>query len=104
MAYIYWLIIFIWLPLIILWVFNWNYLVKYKGTIFSCFVWSIIFSVPWDLWAVYTQIWIYPKAGILGVWVLGLPIEEYFFILTTPTLIATVTLLIKKRIEIRNKS
>ncbi len=99
MAYIYWLSIFVWLPLLILWAINWKYLARYKKTFLYCIGWALLFSIPWDIWAVQKQIWIFPHNTNIGVWIGGLPMEEYLFIIFVTMLISTTVLLLKKRIK-----
>ena len=96
MAYIYWLFTFVWLPLIILWVANWKYLVKYRNVFLYCIVWALVFSIPWDIWAVKADIWHFPEDTNVGIWIGGLPLEEYFFIIFVTMLISTVVLLLRK--------
>jgi len=50
-------------------------------------------------WAIQTKIWIFHPDTNVGVWIGGLPLEEYFFIVFVTILISTVTLLFKHRIE-----
>ena len=99
MAYLHWLIIFVWLPLVILWTANWKYLARYKKTFLSCIGWALAFSIPWDLWAVQAQIWLFPQDTNIGLGIGGLPLEEYLFMIFVTMLISTITLLIKRRIE-----
>ena len=99
MAYIYWLIIFVWLPIIVLWAINWKYLSQYKKTFLYCIIWALIFSIPWDIWAVQTQIWLFPQDTNIGFWIGGLPLEEYLFMIFVTLLISTIALLLRKRVE-----
>lgn len=99
MAYIYWLSIFVWLPLIILWVINWKYLAQYKKSFLYCIIWALIFSVPWDIWAVQTKIWLFPQDTNIGFLIGDLPFEEYLFMIFVTMLISTTALLIRKRVE-----
>ena|SRR3989344_9162118 len=98
MVYIYWLTIFVWLPIIVLWVLNWEYLSHYKKTFLYCALWALAFSIPWDIWAVRAQIWSFPADTNIGLWVGGLPIEEYFFMIFVTILISTVVLLVRRKI------
>ena len=97
MAYIYWLSIFVWLPLLILWVVNWKYLSRYKKTFLYCIEWALLFSIPWDIWAVKVQIWLFPQDTNIGLWIGGLPLEEYFFIIFVTMLISTIVLLLRRK-------
>lgn len=99
MEYLYWLTIFVWTPLIVLWARNWAYLFLYKKTILYCIGWALLFSVPWDLWAILTKIWIFHPDTNVGVWIGGLPLEEYFFIVFVTMLVSTTALLFKRRLE-----
>ena len=101
MAYIYWLIIFVWLPIIVLWAVNWKYLSQYKKTFLYCVIWALIFSIPWDIWAVRADIWRFPQDTNIGVLICGLPLEEYFFMIFVTMLVSTVVLLLKKYFETR---
>jgi lycopene cyclase domain-containing protein len=99
MTYIYWLSIFVWFPLIILWAANWKYLWQYKNTFLYCIIWALIFSIPWDIWAVRTKIWIFPEDTNIGAWIGGLPLEEYLFMIFVTMLISTITLLLRRRMH-----
>lgn len=97
MVYIYWLSIFVWLPLIVLWAINWRYLLQYRKTFLYCVIWALIFSIPWDIWAVRADIWHFPQDTNVGFRISGLPLEEYFFMIFVTMLLSTVVLLLKKR-------
>lgn len=99
MAYIYWLTIVVWIPIIVLWIFNWKYLYKYIKAVFYCVIFSLLFSVPWDYWAIKSRIWLFHPDTNLGIWIGGLPVEEYFFIVFVTILISTIALLFRRRIE-----
>ncbi len=99
MAYLYWLAVFVWLPLLALWILNWEYLWRYKRTLLYCVGWALVFSIPWDLWAVHTQIWLFPKDTNLGIWIAGLPVEEYLYMIFVTLLISTLVLVLKKQFE-----
>ena len=101
MEYIQWLSIFVWAPLLVLWILNWQYLSRYKQTFLYCIGFALLFSVPWDILAVQTQIWQFPQDTNLGIWISGLPLEEYLFMIFVTLLISTTTLLIKRRFERR---
>jgi lycopene cyclase domain-containing protein len=100
MTYIYWLSIFVWLPIIVLWAMNWTYLSRYTRTFLYCVIWSLLFSIPWDIWAVKAQIWIFPQNTNVGLQIGGLPLEEYFFMIFVTILISTVVLLLRKKLAL----
>ena len=43
-----------------------------------------IFGVLWDYFAIYRHHWIFPGNGLVGVRILGLPVEEFLFFLIIP--------------------
>jgi len=67
-------------------------------------LWSLAFvstvGLAWDLLAVRTGLWRYDTAPTVGIWIGGLPIEEFlgFYILGT-SLIAGTALLFLERIR-----
>ena len=104
MNYLVWLFLFVWSPLILMWVLNWRYLLQYKHTVLCCIGWALLFSIPWDVWAVRTQIWLFPSDTNVGFWIAGLPLEEYLFMIFVTMMISTVTLLLKRRLERRGQA
>ncbi len=103
MGYIYWLLIFVWLPLVILWLFNWKYLLQYKKIFLYCTIWALIFSVPWDIWATQSQIWKFPAGSHIGLTIGSLPIEEYLFIIFVTIFISTLVLVLRKHFMLRGE-
>ena len=97
MDYLLWLAIFVWAPLALLWLTSFRILWRCKRTIAFCMVWALVFSIPWDLWAVKTEIWRFPAESNLGLWVFGLPLEEYLFITTVTAFLASLVLVLKGR-------
>jgi len=59
--------------------------------------WAVVFSAPWDFWAVQTQIWIFPEETNVGLLLGGVPIEEYLFYTFVTALVSTITLILKSR-------
>lgn len=102
MTYIVWLSLCVWAPTLILWTFNCSYLSKFPRTLGFCVAGSLLFSVPWDIVAVRADIWHVFDSHILGVWIFGLPLEEYLFIVSVTFYVSTVTLLLGK--WVREKS
>ena len=94
--YLSWLVIFVFIPLAVLWFFNFRYL-KNFGKIFAIvaigsFIWGVGFDlVGSPLW----HVWSYHNT--LGVWFFGLPIEEYMILLALPQELAVIFLLIRKK-------
>lgn len=98
-TYLFWLTIFVWTPTLFLWIKNFNILRRYKRTLFFSIFGALIFSVPWDYWATKTKIWVFPQDTNLGIWLGGLPLEEYLFIIFATFEASTVTLLLKNQVK-----
>lgn len=95
-AYIEWLTIYVWLPLLVLWVTDLRLIWEHKKTLIGCAILTLGFGVPWDIWAVAHGMWTFPSTSILGVYFLTLPIEEYFFMIFIALLISTTALILRK--------
>lgn len=95
MSYIVWLLVFIWIPTLLLWIFRFKLLWKYRKSLFWAMLFALVFSIPWDIFAVHNRIWYFPAGGNLGVWIFGLPVEEYLFMATVTLLVGSITILIK---------
>ncbi len=92
-----WLCIFVFLPLILIWLFEFKKLRKYGRVILLAEVASFIFATPWDMIAVKDKIWYFTEPHILGIWLFGLPIEEYLFIIFVALLFVSIVLLLWER-------
>ena len=96
-SYPIWLLLFIILPLVLLWVFAHKTLRKHARLLGFTALGCLAVSVPWDILSVQDGIWYFTEPHILGVWVLGLPIEEYVYIVGVGLLACIVTLLLWER-------
>ncbi|MCA9324527.1 lycopene cyclase domain-containing protein [Candidatus Saccharibacteria bacterium] len=99
MDYVVWLLLVVWIPLGVLWLRHFNYLKHYVRTFRFVVIASLIIAIPWDILAVQSDIWHYFDGHHLGIWLLGLPIEEYLYILTVSVYVATATLLIRRWVK-----
>lgn len=97
MTYFLWLLLFVWLPQLALIALFPRTLWAYRRTLIACTMWSLIFSVPWELWAVHTEIWIFPPHTNIGGLFLGVPLEEYLFIGFVGLFIASATVITKAK-------
>lgn len=98
-SYLLWVVIFLVLPLSIMWLMNVSYLKKYLKTYAVCLLFVVLFSVPWDYMAWKLQIWTFPPDRVLGVWIMHVPIEEDLFYIFAAMNYVTVTLLLRRRIK-----
>lgn len=93
-SYRLWLLIFLTLPLGLIWCFRFHTLLKYRLVLTLTALGCLALAVPWDMLAVSDHIWYFSEPYILGVWLWGLPIEEYIYILFVGLLSASVTVLV----------
>ncbi len=80
LSYWLWLSIFVFAPMLLMLVFRGKPLSKYKKTILLCGIGSLVVSAPWDFFSIKDSLWWFPREEILGIWISGLPIEEWIFI------------------------
>jgi len=97
LPYLRWHLIFVITPSIILWALYWRYLVKYKKTILAItvlsFVWGLLFNL---VASTALHLWFYRNT--MGIFFLGLPFEEYVFLLFVPQELCVILLLCYKKI------
>jgi lycopene cyclase domain-containing protein len=96
-SYPIWLSLFLILPLLLLGIFKFQTLAKYKWVLLLVALGCLVISVPWDILSVNDRIWYFSEPYIVGIWLMGLPIEEYFYILLLGLLSACSTILIWER-------
>ena len=58
-----------------------------------------LFGVIWDYYATYRQHWIFLGPGLLGLRILGLPIEEFLFFIIIPYACLTMYKFYDERIK-----
>lgn len=99
MEYLIWLASFVWFPTLILWFLFPKLLWRYRITLFHAAIFALIFSVPWDILATKTNIWQFPKESNIGIYIGGLPLEEYLFMVFVTILISSVTIVAKYKLK-----
>lgn len=98
-SYLVWLAIFVWLPTAVIWMVSFELLWRYKITMLHVMVFSLIFSVPWDIFAIRNEIWFFPPESNIGVVIGSLPLEEYLFMVTVGLMVASVTVVAKYKLR-----
>jgi lycopene cyclase domain-containing protein len=96
-SYPLWLLLFLTLPLGLIWLVKFRTLLKYRVALTLTAIGCLALAVPWDILSVGDRIWYFSKPYILGAWLLGLPVEEYVYILFVGLLSASVTVLVWER-------
>lgn len=94
-AYLAWLCIFLVAPTALMSVLFRGIVVSHRRTLLLACVLSLAFAVPWDAFSTYAGIWSFPSSGVLGVYLLNLPIEEYFFIVFGALTVSIFTLVMR---------
>lgn len=96
-VYLLYLLIFFAVPVIILGWVQRKELVRYRRTVFWCLLFVYTVGWFWDWLAFRTGVWRYDSAETVGIWVDGIPVEEFigFYILGT-LLLVNVTFMIVK--------
>lgn len=85
------------LPLAVLWAVWWRQLKDYWRVVALNVGFALAFAVPWDFLAIRTRIWYFTEPQVVGVWLLGLPVEEWLFISLVTALLTTVAVLAWRR-------
>ena len=100
-SYLLWLFIFVISPLILLWIWKFPLLQNYTYLLPPAIVGAILFTLPWDFISIRERIWYFTTPQIVGIWFLGLPLEEWLFITLVTLLFVTVTVLLWEKSERR---
>jgi lycopene cyclase domain-containing protein len=95
--YLIWLSIFVWLPTVLLWMKFYKILIPFKRVFLYTILGSVMIGGIWDNIAIKENVWYFPKEKMLNLWILGLPIEEWFFIIFVTLLASTITIIIKTK-------
>lgn len=96
--YLLWHSIFVFMPSIVIWILQWRYLIKYKHTIIWISVLSFLWGIVFD-WVASPMLGLWFFNHNLNIYFLGLPLEEYLFLLFVPQELAIILLLIRKVIR-----
>ena len=96
-----WLLLFVFLPLTILWILKFKVLKKYKKVFFLVLLISIIFSYPWNYIALKEKIWYFTESNVIGLGLFGLPIEEWSYTVFTILLISSIAILLWEKYGVK---
>ena len=102
LSYLFGLVAVVLVPTIILWALYFETLKRYARIYVVAVVCTLAISVPWDLISVRERIWYFTEPQIVGVWLFGLPIEEWSFYILVTLLFATMTVLLWERFGDKN--
>jgi len=91
-SFLFLLMLFAFFPLLCLWTKYGKKLKKYKKTVLFSLFCCLVFGNLWQYLAIRNGVWGY-RNGVLGIWFLGIPLEEHLFDLLFGTLIISLTLI-----------
>lgn len=74
-----------------------RYLTRYVRLILLVVGISIIVYFPWDLLALRDKVWYF--RNYLNIWILGVPLEEYFFTILFVFIVSGMTIIFKSQEE-----
>lgn len=95
-TYLLWLFLFIGLPLIAL--LRWRiWLWQQRRALAWTLLGSLVGGWLWDAAAVRLALWYYEPGRIAGIWWLGLPLEEWLWIVGVTLLFGGLTVVLKER-------
>ena len=57
---------------------------------------AVTYTIPWDSYLIYTEVWTYPPGGILGPTVFKIPVEELFFFVIQTYMTSLLYILVNK--------
>ena len=94
--YFRWLIWLVWVVEVVIVIKYRKLLLRNIAIIILVSLGSLTISVPWDFFAINNGVWFFPNS-LIGVWMLGVPLEEYMFFVSVASLIALITLVTAAR-------
>lgn len=73
------------------------YSTRRQRTLINAMIFVVMMA--WEFLSHYLRVWLYPGPGMIGIYILGLPIELYIFYLVLPDFVFTVYELIRMKTE-----
>ncbi len=100
-TYLVWLFCFIGLPLLIL--LRWRpQLWQQRRALAWVTLGSLVGGWAWDALAVRVGLWHYDPARIAGLWLIGLPLEEWLWIVGVTLLFGSTTVILAERMGVQH--
>ncbi len=96
MSYLLWLAIFFGIPLLTFFLIDFRLFINHKKIFTKIIIGSFIFAYPWDILAIAHRAWSFPQ-GLIGIYLLGLPLEEFLWGGMFALMVAYFTLLLLKQ-------
>lgn len=96
-TYLIWLAIFLALPIAFLWL-------RWPGEIWSqrrALGWTVVGAMVggwlWDGISIQASVWYYDPANIAGLWLGGMPLEEWLWIVGVTLMFGSLTIVVMER-------
>jgi len=80
LSYWAWLCVYVFAPILAMLVWRRDTIIRRWKTVLFCAIGSLGIAVPWDHFAIMGGLWRFPPGEVIGIWLLGLPLEEWLFI------------------------
>ncbi len=91
-VYLIYLLVFFAIPVLVLGWWRRDTVQRYRRTLLWCLVFVFTLGGLWDWLSVRTGVWFYDSAPTVGIWLAGLPVEEFigFYVLGTLLFFLTI--------------
>lgn len=96
-TYLVWLALFVGLPLALLWGRSGRAIWQRRRALAWVVLGSLAGGWVWDVLAVRFGLWYYDPDHLIGWWILGLPVEEWLWIIGVTLLFGSVTIVLAER-------
>ncbi len=96
-TYLLFLCLFIGLPILGLMVVGWRKLWKARRALGWVVAGALVGGWAWDALSVQWRVWYYDPNNITGLWFLGLPLEEWLWILGIALMFGSLTVILAER-------
>lgn len=97
LTYLLWLALFLALPIGLLWLRWPRQIWGQRRALLWTTLGALVGGWVWDGVAIQVRVWYYDAANIVGVWLLGMPLEEWLWIVGVTLLFGSITVVWTER-------
>lgn len=98
MSYFQWLALFFGVPILLFILIDPKIFIDHKKIFFKILFGAFLIGFPADLIAVNLGLWTFPK-GLSGLYLVTIPIEEYFWVAMYVIIVVFLTLYLSKKLK-----
>ena len=91
-SYLFYMLIFTLIPIAILWLKEFNFLIKNIKIIFTGIIIAIVYTIISSYFAQRLHAWFFNEDKILGIYILNFPVEDVIFAVLISITIASAVL------------